>query len=74
LEEEKVKFTALCEPLDADMELIETRLAISHLLKATRQKKKLTQATVEAALHTSQSRLAKMESGDPSYTSYQLRG
>ena len=51
---------------DADMELIETRLAISRLLKATRQKKKLTQAAVAAALHTSQSRLAKMESGDPS--------
>ncbi len=51
---------------DADMELIETRLAVSRLLKATRQKKKLTQAAVAAALHTSQSRLAKMESGDPS--------
>jgi DNA-binding transcriptional regulator YiaG len=51
---------------DADMELIETRLAISRLLKATRRRKKLTQAVVAAALHTSQSRLAKMEAGDPS--------
>jgi DNA-binding transcriptional regulator YiaG len=51
---------------EADMELIETRLAISRLLKATRQKKKLTQAAVAAALHTSQSRLAKMKSGDSS--------
>jgi DNA-binding transcriptional regulator YiaG len=51
---------------DADMELIETRLAASRLLKATRQQKKLTQAAVAAALHTSQSRLAKMEAGDPS--------
>jgi DNA-binding XRE family transcriptional regulator len=51
---------------DADMELIETRLAISRLLKATRQEKKMTQAAVAAALHTSQSRLAKMEAGDPS--------
>ena len=51
---------------DADMELIETRLAASRLLKATRQRKKLTQAAVAAALHTSQSRLAKMEAGDPS--------
>jgi len=51
---------------DADMELIETRLAISRLLKATRQEKKITQAAVAAALHTSQSRLAKMEAGDPS--------
>jgi DNA-binding XRE family transcriptional regulator len=51
---------------DADMELIETRLAISRLLKSTRQRKKLTQAALAAALHTSQSRLAKMEAGDPS--------
>jgi DNA-binding XRE family transcriptional regulator len=51
---------------DADMKLIETRLAISRLLKATRQEKKMTQAAVAAALHTSQSRLAKMEAGDPS--------
>jgi DNA-binding XRE family transcriptional regulator len=51
---------------DADMELIETRLAASRLLKATRQRKKLTQAAVAAVLHTSQSRLAKMEAGDPS--------
>ena len=51
---------------DADMELVETRLAISRLLKATRRRKKLTQAVVAAALHTSQSRLAKMEAGDPS--------
>jgi len=51
---------------DADMELIEIRLAASRLLKATRQRKKLTQAAVAETLHTSQSRLAKMESGDPS--------
>jgi DNA-binding transcriptional regulator YiaG len=51
---------------DADMEFIETRLAASRLLKAIRQRKKLTQAAVAAALHTSQSRLAKMEAGDPS--------
>ena len=51
---------------DADMEFIETRLAASRLLKATRQKKKLTQQIVAEKLHTSQSRLAKMEAGDPS--------
>jgi len=51
---------------DADMELIETRLAASRLLKATRQQKKLTQHFVAKQLHTSQSRLAKMEAGDPS--------
>jgi hypothetical protein len=51
---------------DADMELIETRLAASRLLKETRHQKRLTQAAVAAALQTSQSRLAKMEAGDPS--------
>ena len=51
---------------DADMELIETRLAISRLLKGTRHQKNLTQAAVAEALQTSQSRLAKMEAGDPS--------
>jgi DNA-binding XRE family transcriptional regulator len=51
---------------DADMELIETRLAVSRLLKETRHQKNLTQAAVAEALQTSQSRLAKMEAGDPS--------
>jgi DNA-binding XRE family transcriptional regulator len=51
---------------DADMELIETRLAASRLLKATRQQKKLTQQGMAEMLHTSQSRLAKMEAGDSS--------
>lgn len=51
---------------DADMELIETRLAASRLLKETRHRKKLTQAAVAESLQTSQSRLAKMEAGDPS--------
>lgn len=51
---------------DADMELIETRLAASRLLKTTRQQKKFTQRVVAEKLHTSQSRLAKMEAGDSS--------
>lgn len=51
---------------DAEMELIETRLAASRLLKVVRQQQKLTQEAVAAKLHTSQSRLAKMEAGDPS--------
>lgn len=50
----------------ADMEFIETKLAASRLLKATRQRQKLTQEAVASKLHTSQSRVAKMESGDPS--------
>ena len=51
---------------DADMEFIETRLAASRLLKATRQAKNLTQQVAASELHTSQSRLAKMEAGDSS--------
>lgn len=50
----------------ADMEFIEVKLAASRLLKATRQRKKLTQQDLAAKLKTSQSRLAKMEAGDPS--------
>jgi predicted transcriptional regulator len=51
---------------DADMLMIETRLAASRLLKATRQQGKLTQQKVAERLRTSQSRLAKMEAGDSS--------
>lgn len=51
---------------DAEMEFIETRLAASRLLKATRQSRKLTQQVAASKLHTSQSRLAKMEAGDSS--------
>ena len=50
---------------NAEMDLIETRLAASRLLKATRKQRKLTQQALAAKLHTSQSRLAKMEAGDP---------
>lgn len=50
---------------DADMEYIEMRLALSRLLKEKRQKKHLTQVQAAMQLHTSQSRLAKMEKGDP---------
>jgi len=51
---------------DADMEFIETRLAASRLLKSTRQARRLTQQVAASKLHTSQSRLAKMEAGDSS--------
>jgi transcriptional regulator with XRE-family HTH domain len=48
------------------MALIETRLAASRLLKAARQKSNLTQQILAKRLHTSQSRVAKMEAGDSS--------
>ena len=50
---------------DADMEYIETKLALSRRLRELRAKKHLTQTTLAAALKTSQSRVAKMEKGDP---------
>ncbi len=49
----------------ADVEYIETRLALSRLLKTLRIKKKMTQVELATRLHTSQSRVAKMEKGDP---------
>jgi DNA-binding transcriptional regulator YiaG len=50
---------------DADVELIETRRALSRLLKEVREKHHLTQVQVAARLRTSQSRVAKMEKADP---------
>ena len=49
----------------ADMEYIETRRALSRQLRAERQKKHLTQTELAVQLKTSQSRVAKMEQGDP---------
>ncbi len=50
---------------NADMAYIETKLALSRRLRQLRAKKHLTQTTLAAALKTSQSRVAKMEQGDP---------
>ena len=50
---------------DADMEYIETRRALSRQLRVERVKRHLTQTGLAAALKTSQSRVAKMEQGDP---------
>ncbi|MGD0812400.1 MAG: helix-turn-helix transcriptional regulator [Verrucomicrobiota bacterium] len=54
---------------DADVEYIELRRALSRLLREARQKLHLTQVQVAARLRTSQSRLAKMEKGDPTVSS-----
>jgi DNA-binding transcriptional regulator YiaG len=54
---------------DADVEYIELRRALSRLLREARQKLHLTQVQVAARLHTSQSRLAKMEKADPTVSS-----
>ncbi len=50
----------------ADVEYIETRMALSRLLREERRKKKMTQGEMAEKLHTSQSRVAKMERCDPS--------
>jgi DNA-binding transcriptional regulator YiaG len=50
---------------DSDMEYIETKMAWSRCMRELRCKKNLTQTRVAAMLKTSQSRVAKMEKGDP---------
>ena len=50
---------------DADMAYIETKRALAACLRELRQKKRLTQEELAARLETSQSRVAKMEAGDP---------
>ena len=44
---------------------IEMKLALSEKLKERRLRKKLTQAQLATAIASSQSRVAKMEAGDP---------
>ena len=50
---------------DADMAYIESKRALAAFLRQRRLKKRLTQVELAAQLKTSQSRLAKMEAGDP---------
>ena len=44
---------------------IEMKLALSEKLRERRQRKSLTQAELAKAIESSQSRVAKMEAGDP---------
>ena len=46
--------------------LVETRLAVSRALKQRRVRQGVTQAALAKRLRSSQSRVAKMEAGDPS--------
>lgn len=46
--------------------LVEMRLAVSGALRARRQRQGVTQAALAKKLHSSQSRVAKMEAADPS--------
>lgn len=49
-----------------EVAVIELKLALGNALKTRRQKKRLTQAAFAKAISSSQSRVAKMEAGDPS--------
>lgn len=49
-----------------EVALIEMKLSLSQYLKELRRKNKLSQATLAKRINSSQSRVAKMEAGDPS--------
>lgn len=51
---------------EADAVLIEMKLALSHSLRDRRKKQGLSQVQLAERLRSSQSRVAKMEAGDPS--------
>ena len=51
---------------DEELALIELKIALGNALKQRRQKKRLTQKAAAKAIASSQSRIAKMEAGDPS--------
>ncbi len=51
---------------DEELALIELKIALGSALKQRRQMKRLTQKAAAKAISSSQSRIAKMESGDPS--------
>ena len=62
------KTGSVAEFLDLSAEesaYIEMKLALSEELKERRRRKKLTQAELAKAIESSQSRVAKMEAGDP---------
>ncbi len=49
-----------------EKEYIEVKLALSRTVREQRERKKLTQVEMARLLKSSQSRVAKMEAGDPS--------
>lgn len=49
----------------AETELVEMRVALASGLKKRRERSKLTQTALAKRLKSSQSRIAKMEAGDP---------
>ena len=51
---------------DEESAYVELRLRLAESLRVRRQKRKLSQSDLARMLHSSQSRVAKMEGGDPS--------
>lgn len=51
---------------DAETQFLEIKLALVKLLRLCRERKNLTQAQLAMKIKSSQSRVAKMEAGDPS--------
>jgi predicted XRE-type DNA-binding protein len=69
LENRGWKIGSAAEFLDLSAEeaaYVEMKLALSEKLKQRRQRKRMTQAELARLMHSSQSRVAKMEAGDPS--------
>jgi len=54
------------ELTDEEVAFIEIKLALSKYLKDSRVRRKITQNQLAKIIHSSQSRIAKMEAGDPS--------
>jgi DNA-binding transcriptional regulator YiaG len=53
---------------DAERALVEVRVSLAQALRRRRKKLKISQATFARRVGSSQSRVAKMEAGDPSVT------
>lgn len=71
LAEKGWKTGSVAEFLDLSAEesaYIEMKFALSEKLRERRRRKKLTQAELAKAIESSQSRVAKMEAGDPTVT------
>ena len=69
LEEKGFRVGSAAEFLDLTPEeeaYIEIRLAVSNMIKTQRTKRGWTQAQLARAMSSSQSRIAKLEAGDPS--------
>jgi len=51
---------------EAEAAVIEVKLSLSQSLRQRRTKRRISQVRLAALVHSSQSRIAKMEAGDPS--------